>query len=85
MTLIHGPDVGPVTRDIDRAAANRIWGAILPTYRTPAAARLRDVSPLIDALRNPRAVELVAARLEQAGTAGPSRRVPSRDLEGARR
>ena len=68
MTLRHRGDYRRHTRDDmrDRQDASRLWGAILPTYRNAAAARLRDLSPLIDALRNPEAVELVAARLERA-------------------
>lgn len=72
MTLSDPGDIRRNTRDDmrdDRKDANLLWGALLPTYRNAAAARVRDLGPLIDALSNARAVELVAARLQRANDA----------------
>jgi hypothetical protein len=66
MTLPRNTDPRRQTRDGIRAwqDACHIWGALLPTYRVPSAGLVRDMSPLVEALRNPAAIELVTAWLD---------------------
>ena len=49
----------------DRRDALTIWRKLLPTITHEDAPRVRDLAPIVRALRNPRAVELVAARLDE--------------------
>lgn len=66
MSTITAPTSGSIPpTPTDRADAHTLWGALLPTWSDPAAARVRDVSPLITALRNPAAVALVANALQE--------------------
>jgi hypothetical protein len=45
-------------------SATHLHNALLPTWTHPTAGRVRDVGPLIAALRNPTACGLVADLLE---------------------
>lgn len=55
----HNP---PATRDHEDART--IWSALLPTWTDPSAHRVRNLSRLVRALRNPQAVATVADALE---------------------
>ena len=55
-------EIPDATRDHEDARA--LWSALLPTWTDPHAARVRNMSRLVRALRNPRALALVADTLE---------------------
>ena len=54
--------------------SHTIWGALLPTWTAPEAVRVRDMSPIIDALKDPsacaRVAEALAVRVQNSRKGG---------------